>query len=240
MNATRTRVMAAALAAALAFLPVADASARGGFRGGGFRAAPSLRSFGTQRSIGTSRSLFGWGSATRPSLKASPFAASPSTPRFGGISGSRASVSKQRGLYESARRGNTLFSSKTEAAQSFKSRYAKDYASTFASEPAARPSYIPASTNIGGRSVNIVYNQGLGGYGYFHPGLGTWMLFDALSDAATLDYAMSNRGYYWGGAPVYVSHRPSFLGFAFAMLVLFIVGSAIARAVSRRRGGGGY
>jgi hypothetical protein len=240
MNVTRTRLMAAALAAALAFLPVADASARGGFRGGGFRAAPALRSFGTQRSFGTSRPLSGWGSATRPSLKASPFSASPSTPRFGGLSGSRSSVSQQRGLYESARRSGTLFSSKAEAAQSFRSSYAKDYASTFASEPASRPSYIPSSTMVGGRSVNIVYNRGLGGYGYYNPGLGTWMLFDALSDAATLDYAMSNRGYYWGGAPVYLSHRPSFLGFAFAMLVLFIVGSAIAHAVARRRGGSGY
>jgi hypothetical protein len=228
MNTMRTRLLAAAFAAALAFLPAVEASARGGFRGGGFRSAPSLRSFSAPRSGG-------WGSATRPVFKSSP-----PTSRLGGISGSRASVSSQRGLFDSARRNGTLFSSKTEAAQSFKSRYAKDYASTFASEPASRPAYIPSSTMVGGRSVNIVYNQGLGGYGYFHPGLGTWMLFDALSDAATLDYAMSNRGYYYGGAPVYLSHRPSFLGFALTILVVFLVVSAIARAAARRRAGRDY
>jgi hypothetical protein len=149
-------------------------------------------------------------------------------------------MSSRRGLYDSARRSGTLFSSKAEAAQSFKSRYANDYGTKFASEPPARPSYVPSTAFIGGRSVNIMYNQGLGGYGYFHPGLGTWILYDALADAAMSDRLMYDRGYYWGGAPVYMSHRPSFLGFAFAMLILFLVGSAIARAVSRRRSGNGY
>ena len=233
MNIARTRLMAAALAAALAFIPAADASARGGFRGGGFRAASSVRSIGSSRSTST------WGSATRPILKPSASGAASSTPRLGGISGSRSSVSSQRGLYDSARRSGTLFSSKAEAAQSFKSRYASDYGSKFASEPAARPSYVPSTTFIGGRSVNIMYNQGLGGYGYFHPGLGTWILYDALADAAMSDSIMYNRGYYWGGAPVYVSHRPSFLGLAFGMLMLLIIVSMIARAVARRRGGSG-
>lgn len=143
-------------------------------------------------------------------------------------------MSSQRGLYDSARRSGTLFSSRDEAAQSFRSRYAKDYSSTFATEPAARPSYIPSATYVGGRSVNIVYSPVLGGYGYLHPLLGTWMLYDALSDAAMLDYAMSNRGYYWGGPPVYVSHGPGFLGFALFLLVLILIASAISRAARRR------
>ena len=231
MNPTRTRLTAAALAAALALLPASEAFARGGFRGGGFRAAPSLRSFGAPRASG-------WGSATRPSLKAAPSASS--VPRFGGIGGTRSSVSAQRGLYDSARMSGTLFSSKAEAAQSFKSRYAKDYSSSFASEPVSRPTYIPSSTIVGGRSVNIVYDRGLGGYGYYNPGLGTWLLYDALADSAMNDGIMYNRGYYWGGAPVYMSHRPSFLGFAFGLLLLLLAVSVIARALSRRRGSRGY
>jgi len=230
MNTTRTRLLAAALAAALALVPAMDASARGGFRGGGFRSAPSLRSFGGSRSIGASRAA-GWGSAFKPSLRANP---KPSMPRASAISGSRASASSQRGLFESARANGTLFSSKAEAAQSFRSRYAKDYGSSFASEPAVRPSYIPSSTNLGGRSVNIVYNQGLGGYGYFHPGLGTWILFDALSDAAMADGIMSSRGYYWGGAPVYATHGPGFLGLAFWVLVIFLVAAFVVRAAANR------
>lgn len=224
MHVARTRLLAAALVAALALLPAVDAHARGGFRGGGFR-APSVRSFGTTRAFS------GWGSATRPTIKPS----TATTPRFGGISGTRSSVSAQRGLYDSARRNGSLFSSKAEASQAFKSRYAKDYATNFAAEPSVRPSYIPSSALVGGQNFNIVYNQGLGGYGYFNSALGTWMLFDALADAAALDRAMSGRGYYWGAAPVYVSHGPGFLGLAFAVLVLLIVASAAIRVARAAR-----
>jgi hypothetical protein len=230
MTHTRTKLIAAALAVALALVPVGSAFARGGFRGGGFRSGPSLRSFGG------SRALSGWGSATRPLIKASPFKAAPSSPRLG-ISGSRSGISAQRGLFDSAKRNGTLFSSKAEAGAAFKSRYAQDYGSKFTAEPSVRPGYIPSSAMIGGRNVNIVYNSALGGYGYMHPSLGTWMLFDALADAAMLDHAMSNRGYYYGAQPVYLSHGPSFLGLAFTLLVLLIVVSIVARAIARRRSG---
>jgi hypothetical protein len=247
--------MAAALAAALAFIPALDASARGGFRGGGFRSGGAMRSLGGSRSLGSSlksgRSL-NWGGAAKPSLKStstgSSSASSPFAQTRRSISGSRSSVSSQRGLYDSARKNGTLFSSKAEASQAFRSKYAKDYGSTFASEPSARPSYIPSSTNVGGQNVNVVYNQGLGGYGYLHPTLGTWILFDALTDAAMADSLMSSRGYYWGGAPAYVSHGWGFMGTAFAILFLLIAAAIIARMVSRRaqarwdadRRGGGY
>jgi hypothetical protein len=235
MHNLRNTLLAAACAAALILVPASSAFARGGFRGGGFRVSPSLRM------SGSARSFSGWGSATRPSLKASPFSASrpalspSSTPRLGGISGTRSGISGQRGLYDSARRNGTLFSSKTEATQAFRNSYARDYSSSFASEPPIRPSYIPPNTYVGGRSVSILYNPALGGYGYIHPLLGTWMLFDALSDAAVLDHAMSSRGYYWGGAPVYVSHGPGFLGLALAFLALLIIASIVGRAAARRR-----
>jgi len=244
MRSTRTRLIAATLAAALALIPALDASARGGFRGGGFRSSGASRSFGGARSIGGGRSFgglkstgsvrsLGWGSATKPS--ATGATASPFSSTRRSISGSRSSVSSQRGLYDSAKKNGTLFSSKTEASQAFRSKYAKDYGSTFASEPTARPSYIPSSTRVGAQNVNIVYNQGLGGYGYLHPTLGTWILFDALADAATADALMSSRGYYWGGSPAYLSHGPSFMGLAFAILALLVIASIVSKAVSRSR-----
>jgi|GEM_PF-3162349 len=242
MRVSRTRIAAAALAALLAFLPVAEASARGGFRGGGFRSASSARSFGG-RSLGSPRGFGlprqeasrsgGWGSATRPDLE-SPRGGAAVSSRLGGISGSRSSAASQRGLYDSARRNGTLFSSREEAAQSFRSRYAGDYGSRFASEPSTRPSYIPNSATVGGRSVNIVYSPVLGGYGYIHPILGTWMLYDALSDAAMMNYAMSSRGYYWGAPPVYASHGPSFMDFALGVLAVMIIVAVVAGAAGRR------
>jgi hypothetical protein len=239
MNTSRTKLIAAALAAALAILPAAEASARGGFRGGGFSSRSfSTRSFRTTRPLAAPRSG-SWGSATRPkaaaglpSGAAGAASAGAETSR-GGISGGRASASQRRGLYDSAKRNGTLFSTRQEAAQSFRSRYAKDYSSSFPAEPATRPSYIPGSTVVSGRNVNVFYNPAMGGYGYIHPLLGTWILFDALGDAAMLDYAMSNRGYYWGGAPVYQTHGPGFLGIAFAILVFILVASLISR-VGRR------
>lgn len=239
MNALSTRLLAAAFAAALVLAPASGAFARGGFRGGGFRAAPAIRSFGGSiggsRSLSPSRAFSGWGSATKPVIKPSASFASPSsTPRFGGIGGTRSNLSSQRGLFDSASRNGTLFSSKAAATQAFRSRYAQDYASTFATEPSARPSYIPASTFVGGRSVNIMYNPTLGGYGYLHPSLGTWILYDALADAAMSDNLMYNRGYYWGGAPVYVSHGTRFFGLAFAVLVLFLIAAIAVGVVARR------
>lgn len=246
MNVARNRFAAAAMVALLALVPVCEASARGGFRGGGFRSAPSLRSFSGSRSLN-------WGSSTRPSLRLKPSGtasgAASGSSFFSrrSISGSRSSVSSQRGLYDSARKNGTLFSSKAEASQAFRSKYAKDYSSSFAAEPSSRPSYIPGSTTVGGRSVNIVYNQGLGGYGYFHPSLGQWILYDALADSL-IDRAMYDRGYYWGGAPVYLSHGPSFLGLAFALLALIVIAALVSKAVARARAarwdeerrGGGY
>ena len=229
MNFSRKRLIAAALVAALVLMPASSAFARGGFKGGGFR-SPSVRSFGSSRTLGTSRPLSGWGSATKPSLNNSA-----ATPRLGGISGNRSGVAAQRSLYDSAKRNGSLFSNKTEASQAFKSRYAKDYSSTFASEPSIRPSYIPGSAYVGGSNVNIMYNPGLGGYGYIHPSLGTWMLFDALANTAMLDHAMSSRGYYWGGAPVYVSHGPSFFGLAFGVLAFLLVAALVVNIARRRR-----
>lgn len=234
MNAPSTKLLAAAFAAAFVLAPASGVFARGGFTGGGFR-APAVRSIGGSRSFAAPRAASGWGSATKPVLKpAASFASPSSTPRFGGIGGTRSSLSSQRGLFASASRNGTLFASKAAASAAFRSRYAAEYASTFAAEPVARPTYIPASTFVGGRSVNIVYNPGLGGYGYLHPSLGTWIMYDALADAAMSDNLMYNRGYYWGGAPVYLSQGPSFFGVAFAVLALLLIAAIAVRIAARR------
>jgi hypothetical protein len=87
---------------------------------------------------------------------------------------------------------------------------------------------------VGGRTVNIVYNPSLGGYGYLHPTLGTWMLFDALSDAATTNALMSSRGYYWGGSPVYLSHGPRYIALAFVVLLVLLAAAFAVAVVARR------
>ncbi|HET7838761.1 MAG TPA: hypothetical protein VFL04_03295 [Rectinemataceae bacterium] len=244
---SRAFAVAAAFLAFASFFP-AEAFARGGFRGGGFRSAPSIRSMSIGRPSGSSRtggSLFSWGSATRPA--AAPSSGGPSgqgglssqggapSSRFA-VPGTRSSVSAQRSLYDSARSGGTLFSSKAQAAQAFRTSYGSRYGSSFATEPQTRPDYIPSRTYVGGQAVNIVYNQGLGGYGYYNPMLGSWMLYDALADAAMLDILMGRHNYYYGPAPVYLSHGGGFLSAALGLFLAFMLVAVLVRALRMARG----
>ena len=101
----------------------------------------------------------------------------------------------------------------------------------------SRPSYIPTSTLVNGQNVNIAYNPALGGYGYMDAGLGRWVLYDALANAATMSLLMGQHSYYWGAPPVYVSHGSGFLTLAIVLFVLFLVVVPLVRAVlsARRR-----
>jgi hypothetical protein len=232
---------------ALAFLLVfgaGEATARGGFSGGGFKMAPSFRpsaprSFSTTRPSTVPKSQYNWGSKTAPSRSSG----SASTPRLAPPAGSTSStgITASRSLYDTARSKGTLFSSQSEATQAFRRSYGSTYGSTFANEPAARPSWIPATTFAGGRNYNVVYSPVLGGYGYYDSLLGRWILYDALGDAAMAASLMGNHGYYWGAPPVYMSHVAGFLFFSFVLFVIFCVVCIIAAvARSRRRGSGGW
>jgi len=146
----------------------------------------------------------------------------------------RSAYTAKRSVYDSARRTGTLFSTKTEAQSAFASRYSSQYGSTFQAEPASRPAWIPSSTLVDGRSVNVAYNPGLGGYGYLHPSLGTWVLYNAMSDAIMMDSLMTHHNYYYG-APVYLSHGQSWINFALFLLAAMVVLVAVMRAVRRSR-----
>ena len=226
-NRGRARVLRSVAVGAFVFFllgVVADSAfARGGFRGGGFRSS-SFRSFGSSGRRFGSGSLFGWGRSTR---RAAP-AAAPFR-EGGAVAGSRSSVGAQRNLYSAARQNGTLFSTRAEATRSFRSRYAGQYTSRFATRPAARPSYIPRTTVVNGRTVNVVYNAGFGGYGYMDPLLGRWVMYSALTDAAMLGVLMSGQGYYWGAPPIYVTHGPGFFTWAIILFIAFMVISSLFR-----------
>lgn len=220
--------------------------ARGGFRGGGFRASPSFRPSSSFRSFTPSRGwatrpsttlrpkVLSWGSSTRPLTTAPATTSRLGSGSAAGLGLGRSTLSSQRSVYDTARRSGTLFSTKTEAQSAFASRYKSQYGSTFQAEPTVRPTWIPQSTTVGGQGANVVYNAGLGGYGYFHPSLGTWILYDAMSDAIMMDSLMNRHNYYYG-APVYMSHGQSWINFALFLLVAMVVLVAILRALGRAR-----
>lgn len=93
------------------------------------------------------------------------------------------------------------------------------YTSQYDKEPATRPAHIPTTYN----NNTIVYNPSQGGYGYWSgggPGLGTWIMYDMLSDAAMISAMSHNHGYYHG--PVY-HNGSSGVGFTFFSIIMIMV-----------------
>lgn len=85
---------------------------------------------------------------------------------------------------------------KDQAVNDFKTKHASTYTSSYKTEPTSRPSHIPQSTSVGGKTVNITYNSSNGGYGYMHPLTGAWMAYDVMSDMAMMSMLMhNNHGY---------------------------------------------
>lgn len=98
------------------------------------------------------------------------------------------------------------YRSKDEATKAFVSQYKGTYTqkpTPGSPPPAKRPDYIPRSTTVEGKTYNVTYNMNQGGYGYWNgggPGIGTWIMYDALSDAAMTSALMTRHDVYYGAA----------------------------------------
>ena len=121
------------------------------------------------------------------------------------------------------------YKTKEQAVAAFKEKNASTYTSKFTTEPKTRPEYIPPSTNVGGKTVNISYNASFGGYGYYHPSLGTWMAYDMMHDAAMMSMMMNRHGNYtyvdgpgYGGGNVVVTSPGPMSYWAGAILIIFL------------------
>ena len=206
--------VAAVIALTSVLLLVADdALAR---RMGGFSGGRSFSSFGSSRSFSSrsSRSAFGSSrsATTRSSLSGTR-----------GVSSRSNTGAVSRAQYQRSRAAGTTFQNRSQAESAFRQRNAGQYPSRYRSQPASRPGHVPQSTRVDGRNVNVTYNAGRGGYGYLHPTLGTWIVYNAMTDAAMMSVLMSRGGYYYGGAPgTYYGGGGSF--FTGLILILLIVG----------------
>ncbi len=142
--------------------------------------------------------------------------------------------SADKALYDRAKQSGTVFKSREEAAASFKKQYATEFKSTFPKEPPVRPAYIPQTYSYPpGHSTTVVYNPRYGGYGYWSgggPDLGTWMMYDILSDAAMSQRVYAQKGYYVGEAP-----SSTALGIFIWIIVLIVIAFAFAAFVASRR-----
>lgn len=188
---------------------------------GGFSSSSS-------RSSGSS-----WGSSSKSTAttpKAKPKATPKATPSSNSYSkptssyGSQAQTSTRptskadAARYEAASKSGKTFATRESAVADFKANNAAKMPSRYDVEPAQRPSHIPTSyADSSGTRRDVVYNQNGGGYGYYSgggPGLGTFMLYDAMSDAAMMNTMMSRQNYYVGSAPQVSSHSSTKSGWS--------------------------
>jgi cytoskeletal protein RodZ len=166
------------------FAGMSDLFARGGSRGGG------SRSFSRPSSSRTSRP-----SSSRTSTRSTKPSSSKRT-----TTAPKRTAAQQKS-YEKAKANGTAFKSKSAATSAFKQKNASKYTSTYKTQPATRPSHIPQTTKVGNSNVNVTYNVNQGGYGYMHPTLGTWMMYDAMTDAVMLSMLMKNNHYHYDPVP---------------------------------------
>lgn len=190
---------------------------------GGFRSS-SRSSF---RSSSSTKSG-GWGSKATQT----PSVSKPSTSGAWGSKSTPAAANTapksavDNAAYKAAKTSGKAFTTKDAAVADFKAKSAAKYTSTYKTEPATRPSHIPTTTTVGGSNVNVSYNSQYGGYGYMHPTLGTWMMYDMISDAAMMGVMMQRDGYYAGGAQPAVVHHSSSgttaLSIVLAIVIIFV------------------
>lgn len=169
----------------------------------------SSKSFGSSsRSYGSSSKSYGWGSSSssKSSSSSAKYNGSGSSwfSKPGSASkqtstrvGSKVEVSR----YQNALKSGKAFTTREAAVADFKAKNANTFVNKFKAEPTTRPNYIPAKYRDGGKTYDVVYNKNTGGYGYWSgggPNMGTWMMYDTLSDMTMMNSMMARQNYYVG------------------------------------------
>lgn len=194
--------------------------------GGGWSGGGGSKSGGSTWGSGTKSSDSGWGSGwgSKPAATPAKDGGKASGMGLTGRDATKSTTTKSpadKALYEKAKMQGTSFKTRDEAVKDFQTKNAGKYTNKFTSEPATRPSYIPSTTMVGGHSYTVIYNPGMGGYGYYNGA--TWIMYDAMRDAAMMGMLMNQNHYYYGPAP-----GMGFFTFLYIILaVTFIIGIII-------------
>jgi hypothetical protein len=181
---------------------------------------------------------FSWGGSRSSGFRTSGrrgFSALGRTSRFGT---GRSTMSRaDKALFARARTRGTAFATRSEALKAFEQKNRGRFRNHFSSRPASRPSYIPRYTaGPNGSRYPVQYRPGLGGYGYFNPSLGRWVLYSVLGDAVMTNMLMRNQGYYYGAFPPSSAGSWGFSSTMGALLFLALIVYAASRLFTIRRG----
>jgi hypothetical protein len=230
----------------LAVLPLNNSFSASKSSFGGSRSSSTSKSTAPKSSFSSPSKSSGWGSSTTPSA---PATSSPSRSSFGSPSSTPSNPSapatsssssfgswfggkKSSPATNNASNTDKALSAKTAAnsntksretlVNEFKAQNAAKYTNTFKSEPASRPSYIPQSKQFDGVERPITYNVNTGNYGYWNA-LGTFMVYDALTDAAHNHATTVHHTY----GPAQASSGGSAIGTVLTVILFLAIGAGI-------------
>ncbi len=182
---------------------------------------------------------FSWGGKSRSSgLKTSGRRGFSGFGHSSSLGTGRSTMSRaDRALFERARTKGTAFSTRSEALKAFEQRNRGKFQNHFSSRPTSRPDYIPRyTTGSNGSRYSVKYRPDLGGYGYYNPSLGRWVLYRVLGDAVMMNMLMRHQGYYYGGYPRSSSGSWGFSSTLGALLFLALIIYAGSRVFIIRSG----
>lgn len=149
--------------------------------------------------IKTPNNVWGGNKSTTPAPAAKP--AAPAKPLTPAQAARQKKYEEDKTKFDSAKATGKAFTSKDAAVADWKKKNTGKFESKFTTEPTTRPSYIPPTYQSStGYSAPVSYNQQYGGYGYMDA-LGTFILWDALTDVAFQNNNMQQSGYYVGTPP---------------------------------------
>lgn len=204
--------------------------------GGGF--SSSSRPSATAPSKPSAPSNGGFSSSSKPGVTqpSKPNTVTP-TPGFSSSSkpGSVApATSPSSSVANRVNNASALAPAKSKEAftAEFKQQNAAKYQTKFTTQPAARPSYIPQTTVVGGASYPIVFNPTLGTYGYYGGFADTFVAYDpfpVLAASAYSSYANSHR-------PVVVHSSTSGWTILISFLLIAGIGIFVIYVLNKRAG----
>lgn len=108
---------------------------------------------------------------------------------------------------------------KDEYIKDFRAKNAQKYTTTFDTQPATRPAYIPPTYNYGGKPRSVEYNPQTRSYGFFDD-LGKFMVYDAITDIAMDSFRQDSNRY----AASQSSNSGAGVGIFVILLVVVAVG----------------
>jgi hypothetical protein len=126
----------------------------------------------------------------------------------GGSSANKAATPKPAGskadqaAHSTSQMVGGKYTSREAAAEAFKKEQGAKYQNRFDTEPKTRPDYIPNTTTVDGRQVNVAYDPQRREYGYANP-RGGWFSYNPMMDLMMLNMLMSSHGnqYVYNNAP---------------------------------------